>query len=471
MERIKAALKNLRILMMAENAANIFIFALALCFAADLGIIFISKLFYINKIFRLIMFVHLAGFVASFFVFIILLPKTKAVVLKADSLGFKERFITAFELSAKAEQTEIQKLAIEDAISTAEKSNFIKIYKFNINKNAAVFGIFLLILSFMLYFVPSPFLADLERQRKAFIKTEQAAEKIGEAKDMINAENLYNYEDKKNLLKKLEKEIKFERNEKSVSEKIKNSEIEFKKTADSESKDIKALAEIFKENESLESIGYALENNDVRQAEIGVDNLNRNLDNLSLKDAEAIGDALKKAEKSLDSNENEELKKVLNNCSEEMSAISNGKTDLSKAENLNNALKEELTDTIKKNILNEEENLKISKVLTETRENFEKTMDNTSQSNAGSGHIENNGSDKNEKLNKNETAKKIDSVEGNQNYEAEIKKVYVEADKNDEISYKNKVSEYKSAALKNIEDYNLSNEDKQVVKEYFSDLR
>ncbi|WP_164509023.1 hypothetical protein [Clostridium rectalis] len=161
-------------------------------------------------------------------------PSMKFVALQGDKLGLKEKLITYVELREDHNDfidgtLNIFKEDLEDELQTF---NVVKRYKYNINYRMILLSIIFLIISFGLYFIPST-------SREEALELENINKNI--KKEIVNIDKM-----KKDVLQEI-KDDKEKKQTKDVFAKLKK---ELKKTYNYD----KALAEMGKAEERLNSI-------------------------------------------------------------------------------------------------------------------------------------------------------------------------------------------------------------------------
>ena len=206
---------------------------------------------------RNILYIYFSFAVASIFVSFLAAPGTKTLIETADSLGLKERLITAWQL--QNDNSEIARLQRQDAFNAVTNTDFKSIYPIRFPTKLAAALAVSLILTSVSFIIPS--------------HARGAAGKIEELQDVVNEQ-----------IKNLEK----------INEELKNNkeltEAELKKILD----ETKRLAEELKKantaEEALKSLSRA--ENELKKLDIK-DQLNKIGDALSMNDmTSALGEAI-----------------------------------------------------------------------------------------------------------------------------------------------------------------------------------
>lgn len=485
MEEIKGSLKKLKIMVMLKILINSVIGYLLISLGCDLLFVILSKIIYFHRPIGVILAIHIISFFIVPLFFVLKMPKRKELAKIADSLGFKERFLTAVEIIEAAqnnkELTEIEKIQIADTAELAKSIDFKKLYKINVNKKGLI-GIFIaLILIIVAYYMPTPFEKKLELQRKEIVKVEEAAKIIDDAQKEINPEKIENYKEKSGLLKKLKKDINKAKDSQKAIEMVKDGEIALKEITDKEKAEQADIASILKENQELNQLGEAIENNDKDKIQEEIEKLNDNLSDSSKEELEKMAESLNNASEKAKG----ELKEILNQTGDNVKEYSkdNSEENKEKAKASLDKLNDELLNQADKLTENEKENDGVNAALKNAKEKMGDTSEsnsdnsqnqngnkNTSDKNRGSGHIENQNRDKDLKGNNSLEDFQIKSKENETDKQGEKLKAYAQGENNKGISKNESISEYKKTAFENAEGSDMSNADKEAVKKYFSDL-
>jgi len=303
-KNINKALRPLKSRIHFERAVKLLIYMLS---AAGLAVLIlaIASLFVVVPFVRIKMLEILSAvFLAGVFAGLFLVPSQKKVIITADSLGLKERVVTAWYL--KDDNSTISLLQREDTKATLEKTNLKKAYKIKIPKALFISMLFIIAAAFLVSYIPGKASGDtrlmeslITEMEKQEDKLEEELEKQAKEHPEMSAEQL---EELKALLEKLKEEF----------DKAKSEEDALKALAQMEN-----LLEKLKEQDPLKDL-KALEN------ALAGSPLTENLSNaLEIEDEEALKEALEKLKKELESMENrEEISELLKQAAQSMASNS-----------------------------------------------------------------------------------------------------------------------------------------------------
>ncbi len=218
-KKIKKYLRPLRYKLLVEKFINLFLLYASIFFTLCFIIIMASKFFamptyklWVNKLFMLTMLVLVIHTIVDF-------PKMSRILYEADKLGFKERFITAIELSNS--NSEVANLQRQDTLNMMKETNISKLYVINIKKQFLIIVIISMILNFGTFYI----------QTATSINNQMAAENIEEIR-----------EENKKLKEKLKDELKdSDIAKKDIDELIKNLDTKMK-DAKNKKEALKALS-------------------------------------------------------------------------------------------------------------------------------------------------------------------------------------------------------------------------------------
>lgn len=229
---ILKTLRPLRIKMYIHRYVKILLYALAVSGFISL-ILSVASMFAVVPFVRYKMFIVTgAGVLIAFLVSLFFLPSTRQVILTADSLGLKERVITAWCLIG--DDSEIARLQRQDTKKTLEGTNLASLYKFRIDKGMYILPACIIAVSFLLTFIPGRTYTETKTRESLINQMNQTQKEIeGE----IEKEKKQNPEISEEQIKQLEEAL----------ERLKE---EFRK-AESEEDALKALTQMKNQLEKL----------------------------------------------------------------------------------------------------------------------------------------------------------------------------------------------------------------------------
>lgn len=268
MEKIKHLLRFLRFKLIFEKCLKFilfgFLFDLIVCFI----LIILSKYIFIYNLFSKLFLLFVLTFILILvYYFIFKKPSYLDAAYTADSIGFKERFITAFNLYSKNKNNIYFDLILKDIEKSSKDFNLGKQYKIKIPYKNIILCFFMALICISVWVIP-------------FEKEEMFAE-INAVKDNINFQREILKDNKKELINK--KDLK-NKNLKSVNEELNKLDSNLKK-ADSIEEAVESIQKtqyIIKEidKNSTGEITEKVEKLNQSMADAS-DTLNQNTDNAS----------------------------------------------------------------------------------------------------------------------------------------------------------------------------------------------
>lgn len=308
---IYRALRPLKNRMHINNAVRCVFISLAAASGAFL-ILSLAALFTPVPFFwRVVLYIYLAALLLASILSLLLRPGNINVMKTGDSLGLKERLITAQQL--KDDASPIAEIQRHDALKAAASLDYKRLYPLKFPKLEAMTALMLTVLAIGLFLVPSGTKEDAIRMENIRAEIEEQAKRLEEEKEELKKKQGLSEEKLKEIDKKLSellKELKKSDNEseaiKAISmmrhelDKLKNRAIpeEMKKLADSLSK-----------NPITRELGDALKNGLMEDIKQKLEKLNEDINKLDAKERENLADELKKAAEELA--ENKELAQAL----------------------------------------------------------------------------------------------------------------------------------------------------------------
>lgn len=516
MNSLIRGLKPLRKRLYINRMLSIMLTALCVGVYADMVIIIMAKLMYISCLWIKVITIPAFCAVIGLAITIILRPKYDEVAGLGDSLGYKERFLTAYELLSKENNSDIEKMMVEDAVKTAESADFKALYPIHIN-DKYLMGLFIgIVLCVVLVLIPSPLSEKILDEK---MLKEEIAEEIKNIKE-INGEPELTEKQQKAVTKEIEKLEKMMRKVKTEGEAVKElqkSQQELKKIVnEAQNKSLKELSEKLSENELTRNLGEMLKNGNTEKFKEEIENVSNELANMSKEDINNWAKALNETAEKLSSDN--EAKELINQLTETMSRELNEDT----LNEINGKLDEfaDMVDELSKENKELKEAVdKINKAMADSSNelsgnnskstNDENSQNNSQQQGANDGQSqqqgEGNGSQQNEEggaaaggsnsqngqqgggsqrgtghiENENVYSRQ---AEGYGEYDAEIdgeknsggseieKDVKTIGEAGQSIGYKEIYQEYKEDALNSMESEDIPYGVREIVKDYFTRL-
>ncbi len=283
---------------------NIFLAALTAAGAVCLVLAFLSLYFVIPFVQTKLLYILAGSIVLSIIVSFFLFPSRKQVMIAADSLGLKERVITAWYLREDA--SPVAELQRQDTKNLLMNNHLHRAYKINIPKRLYIPAVLLVAAAFSISFVPGKVYRQTQ-SREALINEMKAQENVLEEK--VKEEAKKHPEMSEEQLKKLQEAL----------EKLKE---EFKK-ARTEEDALKALARLENHLEKLQSQDPLQDLKELENVLAGTQLTEELADALKNEDEKLLEEALDKLKEEMKAAENQkELAELLEKAAQNMATDS-----------------------------------------------------------------------------------------------------------------------------------------------------
>lgn len=466
--------------------------ALALAEVFGTVLVLFSKFVYVYGVFHIVLVAAVLVLSVALVVCEFVRPSDYKIACIADSLGFKERFVTAVEISNRDNISGIEQLVIEDAVSCAKNADFKSLYKILPDRRLIIAPFAAAVLFAAAYFAPIPPSETLTEQEEMHSLIDSSFE---EMTDKIDTSNLTNVQKKelKGELNDLKKELSRADDKAEAVNGIMQGQTKLKKIVEnSENEQLKAIGGKLSQNEITRNIGELLESGNIQQFTEEVKNLSNSLSSLSDEQIKQLGKAFKAAAESTDIDE--ETKSLLNELGDIMQSELTEEQLAEAAANLNE-LSDKISELAKQNSDIRDAVEKLNNELaavgeklggnnksqgnadnqqggTNTRRGESKKSGNTPAQGKSGGNGRGKGSIANANV---YTAKAqnygdYDAELGDKNTQGTGKdaKTSVNGEKGQIVPYADVYSEYKNEAMKNIEQEEIPYGVKDIVRDYFS---
>ena len=270
-----------------------FIFAGALSLLLSGASLFVPVLF-INK---KIMAVYLSIILISLVISLFLGPKTEKTIQTADSLGLKERLITAFQL--RNEEGSIVEMQRKDALKALANVDFRALYSLKIPIKKILIGFVLLIMVFVTLLIPTSAKERAENNEGVINETKAQAEKIDEKRKEI--EKSSDVSDKKldeinKEIDKLLKDLNQAKNEEDALKALSKAKHELEKLKNSTVRqDLEKLSEKLSRNTLSKDLGEALKEGDSDKIEKAIEEMKAKLEDSNREELKDLAEQLEEA--------------------------------------------------------------------------------------------------------------------------------------------------------------------------------
>lgn len=339
MQKLFIYLKPIKKRIHLRLATVIMLTALTVAFLAAAVVLLYSKFVYMYDVYGTVECVLLAFVAVGLIAAVAMRPSKYKIVCTADSLGYNERFLTAFEALKKDSLTDMERLVVEDAEKCAKSAHFTESYSVLPNKRLLFAPFVALLLVALVCFLP---IEPTQRMDELEQMHEQLDAVIDDAQSRLNTSNLTATQQKqiKSELKELKRDLSRVDNKTEAVNSIMNTQTKLKKiVADSENKQLGELGDKLAQNSATQEIGELLQNGNIEQLNEALNKLNDSLNNMNSQQLKELGNALKAAAQSGEINA--ETKQLLNELGD---TLQNELTDEQLAQVSQNLQK--LNDTI-----------------------------------------------------------------------------------------------------------------------------
>lgn len=306
-------------LLTAAGAAGVFLSYAALWFPVPFLTCFIFRIYF-------------TGMAVGIVISIFLPPGMKSLIKTADSLGLKERVITAWQL--REDESRIAMLQREDARQAVLNADFKRLYpvRFPVKLAIAFAATVLLILA---SFSISGFARDearmAERLKSEVSKQSGSFKKVTE--ELKKNDSLTEKELEKILeeIKALETELKKARNEEDALKALSRTENELNKL--DMQRQLNQLGKALSSSDTTKGLGESLQNENMMDMKQALEQLQRQLEKEEISRRE-LAEMLEEAGRQL---ENEEISEKLQQAAEQIASADNGSAS-NAMQNLSDAL-------------------------------------------------------------------------------------------------------------------------------------
>lgn len=464
--------------------------ALTLAVILDAVLVLFSKFVYIYGVSDIALAVIIVIFATGLVIWQFIRPSDYKTARIADSLGYKERFVTAMEALHKENPSDMEKLVIDDAIACAKSADFKGLYSIKPNKYVVAAPVIALILFAVAYFLPIEPSEQLQAQEEMHELLDNAVEEMTNRIDTSNLTAAQKKEVKKEL-NTLKKELSKADNKTEAVNSIMKSQAQLKKIeADSENQQLKAIGSRLAENEATQNIGELLKSGNIEAFNEELDNINNNLDNLSEQEIKELGEAFKAAAQS--TGIDEETKQLLDELADTMNSELTDEQLAEVSENLSE-FSNQINELAKQNSDIRDAIEKLNSDLAEVSEDLSgnagsgtqaQSGNTTGQQGAGTGNNAaaagqgSTGAGKGSIPNANvytANAKQYSDYDAELNQNGgegtgENVKNKIDGERGEIVPYTDVFSQYRDEALNNIEQENVPYGVKDIVRDYFSSL-
>lgn len=314
------ALKPLRKKIILEKWMQYIVIGCIAGMTLDLGIIVLSKWVLIPNLFIILASVILLSWLCASVTVLFKLPGIEDIAKKGDALGYKERFITAIEISQKGDNflTPMYKLALEDAVNAAKNADFDKRYSISLPKKKLwIIGI-LMVGTIVAGFTPSPVKSKLELQLEIKEKAKSEIVKIEKLQKELENNPKISSKELKRLNKELDTlkaDLKKVNTKGEIVRASQRTQQQLKKISkESVQGDLRKLGEKLSSHELTRALGDQLQQGNIAEIRKNLDDLQNRLKKMDKDQIQQLASILKDAANEIENNS--ELQQILNDYSQ-----------------------------------------------------------------------------------------------------------------------------------------------------------
>jgi len=507
LKELYRALKPLKRKLILEKWLHLILLSTIIAMGLNIGLLILSKFTLISYIYLKFIGIIILSLFTGSLTLLFCLPDMRKLVNKGDSLGYKERFVTAFEiLSHKGKQlNSFEKMVVEDAIEKARKANFKREYHISLPEKKLKVLAVMLIGAMIVGFAPSPVKEKLEYQMRLKEVIEEKTKEIEKVQNELKENKELTEAQVKQINKELDelkKNIKQAKNEADIVRARQKTQEELKRISkDSVQRDLKKIGESLSQHELTRELGDQLQKGNIEDIKRSLEELRQELANMDQNQLKELANAFKEAAESLESDS--ALRQALSDYQE---AITNG--NLSDLQECYQQLSEQLAQRASENedlrkaiekineAMNKDNNLSQNQGQNQSQGQNQNQRQNQNQGQnqgqgqgRGQGQSQGQGQDQgkgqgqgrgrghvpNENIYSRQAEDKEDFdayVEGQKNQGGQFhqKEEKMIGKKGESVPYQEVFQEYKKEALNLLEDDNIPYGIKNLVKEYFTSL-
>lgn len=312
MDKLLKYIKPLRQRIYANSLISAVSAALTLSFAADAVLVLYTKFVYMYGWRSLLIALPVPIIATALVICQFMYPSEKKTIRIADSLGFKERFVTAAELSQKQDRTPIEQLVVDDALQNAKTADFKALYPIKVNKKQVIIPLAAFVAFAVIYLLPIPPSEKMQAQEEMHEMLDETVEnmqqkvKSGELKLTDAQKGSINKE-----IKKIKKELSKANTKQQAVDTLTRGQNKLKKISQSaQNEQIQAIGSRLAQNKSTQTLGELLKSGNIEDFKSELSAVNDKLDNMTAEQVKELGKAFKDA--AAEKNINEETKQLLN---------------------------------------------------------------------------------------------------------------------------------------------------------------
>jgi len=293
---IMRALRPLKTKIYLDKALKAILSAVIASGAISLGLVIVSMFAVIPFVRYKMLAITGVGIVAAFFASLFFIPSGEQLIMTADSLGLKERIITAWYLIG--DNSEIAELQRQDTRKVLESTDLASAYKITVEKHLYIPAVCIILAAFLLSFVPGRVFNETRIRESLIQQMDQYEKKI---EDEIEAQKEKNpeisneqLEQLKEALEKLKEEFNKSKSEEDALKALAQMENKMEKLMEQEPlRDLSTLEKMLSDLPLTKDLAEALEKKDEEALKEALELLEKELENGD--EAKELAEMLEKA--------------------------------------------------------------------------------------------------------------------------------------------------------------------------------
>ncbi len=286
--------------------------ACSVSFALSLASLFVPVPFLSETVIKAFAAIMIISIVVSAF----LSPGNNKVINTADSLGLKERIVTAFQL--KDDNSKLSQVQRTDALNKLKTTQLDKLYVIRVEKRGLTASLVMIILTISFFFIPSS-------TRDEALKMENVVKEIEKQADNIEAEKskLLEENDDDMKIKEIEKELdklleklKKTKNEEEALKELSKALHDLEKLKTDEKDKLLSRLEKGMESNTPGQMAKAIEDNDTKEIADKMEQLKNELEKMNDGQREEMIEQLKQAANEVEDEDldlSDDIKKAADN--------------------------------------------------------------------------------------------------------------------------------------------------------------
>jgi len=266
-----------------------------------------------------ILVIYASGLIISLVAAIFMRPGIKKTLKVADSLGLKERLITAYEL--RNEDSPIAIAQRRDALYAARKADFKALYKFRIPVKYAVLSLLLITLTAFSFMIPADAKEEAQKKEKMTEKVEEKIKELEKKKEELKKGNKLQEDalkEAEKLINELQEQLKKAENADEALKALSRAKHDLEELKNKgANEDLKKIGEELSQNPISKDLGQAMKDGNMTDIKQELEKLKNQLENLSQEELDKLAENFKKAS---EMTENSSVAKNLSNLAKAMAS-------------------------------------------------------------------------------------------------------------------------------------------------------